>query len=130
VRRVGEPVGPGTRTTRLGVRPKTNTASSVWANSAYRSKANHDFLAENGFTSEIHRKKPQGWPMPKQPARANANKSAVRAPVEHVFVEQKDRMDLFVRTIGLARAERKVGMANLVCNIRRKLWLDRRAAPA
>lgn len=68
--------------------------------------------------------------MPKRMARANAKKSAVRARVEHVFAEQKDRMDLFVRTIGLARAELEVGTANLVYTIRRTLWLDRRAAPA
>lgn len=67
--------------------------------------------------------------MPKRMARANAKKSAVRARVEHVFAEQKDRMDLFVRTIGLARAELEVGTANLVYTIRRTLWLDRRAAP-
>jgi hypothetical protein len=68
--------------------------------------------------------------MPKRTARANARKSAVRARVEHVFAEQKERMDLVVRTIGLARAELKIGLANLVYNIRRPLWLDRRTAPA
>lgn len=115
---------------RAGLLDKNNTASSVWADSAYRSKANETFLANNGFTSKVHRKKPQGRPMPKRTARANARKSAVRARVEHVFAEQKDRMDLFVRTIGLARAELKIGMANLVYNIRRTLWLDSRAAPA
>jgi transposase, IS5 family len=115
---------------REGLLDKTNTASSVWADSAYRSKANETFLANNGFTSKVHRKKPQGRPMPQRTARANARKSVVRARVEHVFAEQKDRMDLFVRTIGLARAELKIGMANLVYNIRRTLWLDRRAAPA
>ena len=114
---------------REGLLDKTNTASSVWADSAYRSKADAAFLAKNGFTAKIHRKHPQGRPMPKRTARANARKSAVRARVEHVFAEQKDRMDLFVRTIGLARAELEVGMANLVYNIRRTLWLDRRAAP-
>jgi hypothetical protein len=31
--------------------------------------------------------------------------------------------------VGLARAELKIGMANLVYNIRRTLWLNRRAAP-
>lgn len=115
---------------RDGLLDKTNTASSVWADSAYRSKANEIFLVKNGFTSKIHRKKPQGRPMPRRTARANARKSAVRARVEHVFAEQKDRMDLCVRTIGMARAELKIGMANLVYNIRRTLWLDRRAAPA
>ena len=115
---------------RDGLLDKSNTASSVWADSAYRSKANETFLANNGFTSRIHRKKSQGKPMPKRTARANARKSAVRARVEHVFAEQKDRMDLLVRTIGLPRAELKLGMVNLLYNIRRVIWLDRRATPA
>ena len=76
---------------RYGLLDKTNTALSVWADSAYRSKANESFLAKYGFTSKIHRKKPQGRRMPKRTARANARKSAVRARVEHVFAEQKDR---------------------------------------
>ena len=115
---------------REGLLDKTNTASSVWADSAYRSKANEAFLAANGFTSKIHRKKPKGKPMPKRTSQANAKKSAVRAKVEHVFAEQKHRMNLLVRTIGLARAEAKIGMANLVFNIKRTAWLNRRAAPA
>lgn len=115
---------------REGLLDKTNTASSVWADSAYRSRANEAFLAANGFSSRIHRRKPQGMPMPKRTARANAGKSTVRARVEHVFAEQKSRMALFVRTIGSARAEMKIGMANLLYNIKRMLWLDSRAAPA
>jgi hypothetical protein len=91
---------------RDGLLDKTNTASSVWADSAYRSKANETFLANNGFTSKIHRKKPQGRPMPKRMARANARKSAVRARIEHVFAEQKERMNLVVRTIGRNRPVR------------------------
>ena len=39
-------------------------------------------------------------------------------------------MALFVRTIGIARARTKIGLANLVCNMRRLLWLERQAAPA
>ena len=65
--------------------------------------------------------------MPARTARANAKKSAVRH-VEHVFAEQKARMGLFVRTIGLARATTKIGLANLVHNMRRLLWLERQAA--
>ena len=38
--------------------------------------------------------------MPGAIRRANAAKSKIRARVEHVFAEQKDRMELFVRTIG------------------------------
>lgn len=65
-----------------------------------------------------------------QPARANAKRSKVRAAVEHVFAGQKHRMGLVVRTIGIARARIKIGMANLVYNFQRLAWLEGRTAPA
>ena len=118
------------RMLRRGLLDKTNTGSAVWADTAYRSKANEAFMEKNGFTSRVHRKKPKGRPMPERTRDANARKSAVRARVEHIFAEQKDRMDLFIRTVGLARAETKIGLANLVYNIKRLIWLKRRPAPA
>lgn len=48
-----------------------------------------------------------GKPKSKATARANAAKSSIRAHVEHVFAHQKNRFNLFIRTIGLARAETK-----------------------
>jgi IS5 family transposase len=57
--------------------------------------------------------------------RANNAKSKIRSRVEHVFAEQKDRMGLFIRTIGIARATIKIGMVNLVYNIKRLLFLQR-----
>jgi transposase, IS5 family len=107
----------------------SNTASDVWADSAYRSRKNEELLEERGLVSRIHRKKPADKAMPARTARANARKSAVRANVEHIFAEQKARMGLFVRTIGLARATTKIGLANLVHNMRRLLWLERQAVP-
>ena len=61
-----------------------NTAGSVWADSAYRSRKNEDLLKERMLTSHIHRKKPAKRPMPDRTAKANAKRSAVRAHVEHV----------------------------------------------
>jgi transposase, IS5 family len=107
-----------------------NTASDVWADSAYRSKKNEALLRDRMLMSRIHRKKPPQRPMPANLARANAKKSAVRAHVEHIFAEQKARMGLCVRTIGIARATTKIGLANLVYNMRRLIWLERQSAPA
>lgn len=107
----------------------TNTASQVWADTAYRSRKNEALLKARLLVSRIHRKKPADRPMPSRTARANARKSAVRAQVEHIFAEQKARMGLFVRTIGLARATTKIGLANLVYNMRRLVWLERRTVP-
>lgn len=113
---------------REGLLDKTNTASLVWADTAYRSKVNEEFLAKNGFVSRIHRKKPPRRPMPETMRRANALKSEVRSRVEHVFAMQKDKMGLFIRTIGIARATTKIGMANIVYNVKRLVFLGRLAA--
>ena len=116
------------RRLREGLLDKTNTASSVGADTAYRSKANEEFMEKNGFVSHVHRKKPKGRAMPEAISRANNVKSKIRSKVEHVFAQQKDRMDLFIRTIGIARATVKIGLANLVYNIKRLLFLRRIAA--
>jgi IS5 family transposase len=113
------------RRLREGLLDKTNTASGVWADTAYRSAANEEFMDKTGFISHVHRKKPKGRAMPEAIRRANAAKSKIRSRIEHVFAEQKDRMDLFIRTIGIARATMKVGLANLVYNIKRLLFLRR-----
>ena len=66
--------------------------------------------------------------MPRNVARANAKKSAIRAAVEHVFAHQKTRFGLFIRTIGLARAEAKLTLANLAYNFDRLVFHERRRA--
>ncbi len=108
---------------------KDNTGSGVWADTAYRSKKNETWIAKNGFVSHIHTKKPKGRAMPERAARANGKRSQVRAFVEHVFARQKGPMALFIRTIGIARATTKIGIANLVYNFQRLVWLNARAAP-
>jgi hypothetical protein len=50
-----------------------------------------------------------------------------RSRVEHNFAVQEDGMDLFIRTIGVARATTKIGMANIVYNIKSLLVLQKAA---
>ena len=88
-----------------------------------RSAKNEEMLARRGLVSRIHRKKPKGKPMPERTRIANAQKSKVRSTVEHVFAHQKGLMGLFVRTIGITRAQVKIGLANLAYNMRRFVWL-------
>jgi IS5 family transposase len=109
---------------------KQNTGSGVWADTAYRSKKNEAFLARGMFKSNIHQRKPNRRAMSERIARANAKRSAVRSAVEHVFAGQKHRMGLFIRTIGIASARIKIGMANLAHNFQRLGWLEGRGAPA
>lgn len=103
-----------------------NTSSEVWADSAYRSRRNEKWLSDRMLTSRIHRRKPKGKPMAKTTARANAAKSSIRAHVEHVFAHQKNRFGLFIRTIGLARAEAKLTLCNLAYNFNRLIFHERR----
>jgi IS5 family transposase len=106
-----------------------NTAATVWADSGYRSKKNEALLSQRMLVSRIHRKKPPHRPIPARTTKANAKRSAVRAHIEHVFAEQKVRMGLFIRTIGIPRATTKIGLANLLYNLRRLIWLKRQALP-
>jgi transposase, IS5 family len=116
------------RRLRDGLLDTSNTAGSVWADTAYRSAANEAFMAKHGFFSRVHRKKPANRPMPRATRRANNAKSQIRSRIEHVFAEQKHRMELFIRTVGLSRAGTKIGLANLVYNIKRLVFLRRRPA--
>jgi len=104
-----------------------NTASDVWADTAYRSQSNERWLKARKAGSAIHRGKPKRRPMPENIRRGNATKSKVRARVEHVFAHQKAKMGLFVRTIGIERAEAKITLANLAFNMHRLIFHERRA---
>ena len=68
--------------------------------------------------------------MPTHIARGNATRARVRSRVEHVFAAQKCRLGLIVRTIGMARARVKIGLANLAYNFTRLAWLNEHTAPA
>lgn len=113
-----------------GLLDRANTGASVWADTAYRSGKNERRIAAAGLVSKIHFRKPPGRPMPPPRARANAARSRERAGIEHVFAEQKARMGLFIRTIGLARAKAKIGLANLAYNLKRFAFWERRPAAA
>jgi IS5 family transposase len=107
-----------------------NTASGVWADTAYRSRANVELLDRRSLVPEFQRAKPRGRPMPNHIVRGNATRARVRSLVEHVFATEKRRMGLVIRCIGLARATARITLANLVYNMRRLVWIDGRSVPA
>jgi IS5 family transposase len=103
-----------------------NTASTVWADSAYRSKEAEAKLAARGLKSRIHRRGCRGKPLTARQEAANKTRSSVRARVEHVFGSQHTSMGgKLVRTIGIVRATAKIGMQNLAYNMRRLVVLER-----
>ncbi|MBV9734564.1 MAG: IS5 family transposase [Acidisphaera sp.] len=107
-----------------------NTASDVWTDTAYRSKANLALIGRRGLVAQFQRAKPRGRPMPSHIGRGNATRARVRSRVEHVFAAEKRHMALVVRTIGLQRATAKIALADLAYNMRRLVWIDGRPAPA
>ena len=108
---------------------ETNTNGDVWADSAYCSREHERLLAEGGWRSHIHRKAHRNRPLSARSRQANRKRSKVRAAVEHVFAQHEAMGGKRVRTIGLARARIKVGMMNLVYNLRRLAWLKSNRRP-
>ncbi|HSM19253.1 MAG TPA: transposase [Hyphomicrobiales bacterium] len=113
-----------------GLLDGSNTASPVWADTAYRSARNEKRIARAGLVSKLHFRKPSGKPMPEAERRANATRSRPRSAIEYVFAEQKHRMGLVIRTIGIARARTKIGMANIAHNLRRYVFWEGKVVPA
>ncbi|GBQ37162.1 transposase [Komagataeibacter saccharivorans NRIC 0614] len=62
--------------------------------------------------------------------KSNAGKSVIHSRVEHVFADQKSQTGLFIRTVGITRATMRIGLANIVYNMRRFLFLQRINAAA
>ena len=107
-----------------------NTSADVWADSAYRSEQIESLLEERSYRSHISRKGQSGRPLGPRQKAANRTRAKVRARVEHTFAEHEAMGGKKVRTIGLARAWVKIGLMNLVGNLRRLEVLTRRRAAA
>ncbi len=84
-----------------------------------RSKECEEKLATDGFISHIHEKGARNHPLTEEQKAAKRIKSKTRVRVEHVFGAQHAMGGHIVRTIGLARAKVKIGMMNLVYNMKR-----------
>jgi transposase, IS5 family len=112
-----------------GLLNKGNTSAEVFADSAYRSAKIEAQLRASGFKSRIHRRGTRNHPLSDAQAKANRNRSKIRARVEHVFGAQETAPGgRIVRTIGIVRACAKIGLQNLAYNIRRLMTLERIAA--
>ena len=112
-----------------GLLNKANTSADVYADSAYRSAAIEAKLKARGLRSRIHQRASRNHALSKAQVNANHQKSKVRARIEHVFgAQQTSPGGRIIRTIGIVRAKAKIGLQNLVYNIRRLVTLERMAA--
>jgi IS5 family transposase len=103
---------------------------AVYADSAYRSEAQQQRLADADIESQVCEKGTRGKPLTEEQKLSNRTKSKVRARVEHVFGAQAAMGGHVVRTIGLQRAKVKIGLMNLVYNMKRLIQLIKRDANA
>jgi IS5 family transposase len=111
-----------------GLLNKANTSDDVYADSAYRSAEIEGKLKARGFRSRIHVRASRNHPLSEAQVEANRRKSKIRARIEHVFGAQETAPGgRIVRTIGIVRAKAKIGLMNLVYNIRRLVTLERMA---
>ncbi len=100
--------------------------AGCFADSAYRSAETEAELKRQGYRSRIHRCGARGAPLTEHQQKTNRNKSKTRARVEHVFgAQEMAQGGRQVRTIGIERAATKIGLQNLVYNIRRLVSLQR-----
>ena len=103
-----------------------NTSKTVWADSAYRSEEKEMLLKELGYRSEVHRKGKRNKPLTEKEKQGNTTKSKVRARVEHVFGSMTNEQGgLYFKVIGIARNKAKIGLMNIVYNMRRFVTLHR-----
>jgi len=103
-----------------------NDCQDTWADSAYRSEEQEARLKEKSCPSHIHERAYRNKPLTPEQEAANTERSRVRVRVEHVFGHIETAMNgCYVRTIGFARAEAKIGLENLAYNISRFTFLMR-----
>ena len=108
-----------------------NTASAVWADTAYRSAANLAALAKRAMTARLQRPKPRGKPMP--PQRPARQRHARQGPGRgRACLRLPEAAPAPGRPHGRASPapRTKLGLANLAYNLLRFVWLEGRAAPA
>ena len=94
-----------------------DTDSDVWADSAYRSAESIAMLKSKEIVNHVHERAYRNRPLNDVQKERNTSKSRTRARVEHVFGFQAITGADRLRTIGIRRARRGIGIANLVYNL-------------
>ena len=99
---------------------KNNTSKDVFADSAYRSKESLKELETLGFHEHLQRKGCKNKKLNNWEKQGNHTRSKIRSRIEHVFGVQAQRAKtLIIRTIGIIRADIKIGLRNLAYNMQR-----------
>lgn len=105
---------------------KEDEGQTVHADSAYTGENQEKIYAEKKVIPKINEKGYKNKPLTDEQKASNKLKSKVRARVEHIFGFIENSMNgSFIRTIGIARANAKIGLMNLTYNICRFVQLKK-----
>lgn len=97
----------------------------VFADSAYRSEAQEERLAQAGIESKIMEKGFRNKPLTNAQIARNKQRSKTRVRVEHIFGFMTNSMNgIFTRSIGIIRVKAAIGMKNLTYNLFRLMQLN------
>jgi IS5 family transposase len=108
-----------------------NDGDEVWADSAYRNENVEAGLDALGHLSQIHERAYRNHPLTEEQTASNREKSKTRAKVEHVFGDWVMTMGgKLVRAIGLERVRAQLGLKNLVYNLKRYVFWQKKTRTA
>ncbi|MCL2138463.1 MAG: IS5 family transposase [Treponema sp.] len=94
----------------------------LYGDSAYTGEEVQSCIAKTTL-NRIHEKGYRNRPLTKTQKRNNTVKSRIRARVEHVFAVIHHFGGLFIRSIGIKRAEFQIGLMNLTYNLSRYAYI-------
>lgn len=101
-----------------------NTNADVFADSAYHSEKAEQRLDYLWYRSKICVKGTRGASLTEAQLAQNRKKSKVRSRIEHVFAQIELMYRGRIRCIGRLRAAAKIGLLNLVYNMKRFAYLE------
>ena len=108
--------------------PTTPSNMSVYADKAYRSDANEKILRNHKMKSRVLHRASRGKPLDEAEKANNIEWSRIRSRVEHVFgIQYKQIGNMIVRAIGYTRVRASIGLRNMSYNMKRLVFLKKRA---
>jgi len=103
---------------------ESDAGQPLWADSAYVGEEQEAIYRKKKVIVKIHEKGVRNKPLTDEQKSNNSEKSKTRARVEHIFGFIENSMKKsFIRTIGIVRAETKIGLMNLTYNLCRCVQL-------
>jgi len=97
---------------------ESDTGQDLYADSAYTGEKQEQTISKYGMKNQVIEKGYRNKPLTEEQKAGNRHKSKTRARVEHVFGFMEQSMNgLFIKCVGITRANGIVGLINLTYNL-------------